>query len=402
MNQREKVLAIAVAICLGLGVIYFGGSSMLDGINRLSSQLKTLEKKQLDNKAIMDVGLRDRGLTKQYLDRSVHPKRTVANSMYRDWLLAIVTKSELSDPVVKAAGQGRLDKSKLFHLFAFDVTGRGDLQQITRLLFDFYSVDHLHRIRRLHMKPVGKSKNIELVMSIELMSLLAAPPRTERMVAKSTRLNHKDMKTYVEQLVNRNFFRVANIAPAFTSSSVPSATIGQRYSHTLKASDADKEDALKFAIAKAPADFPVEIDPSSGRLSIRPKKLGEFLVSVRVTDNGLPAKSKIEEFRFRVQDPPPPPKRVVKKEPPKFDTAKLAFVTAIIEADGRQEVWVNLRNEDRTLRLHKGDPVQIGLLDGKITNILPRKVEITKDDGKVILVSLGKSLSQVDESSAGE
>ena len=330
----------------------------------------------------------------------MHNDRAKASSMYKAWLNKITAKAGMVSLAIKAS-KGRLDKSQLFHRHTFEVRGKGNLLQVTKLLYDFYSIDHLHRVQRLVIVPMAKSKNVDLTIKGEFISLIKSAPRDTPLDIKANRLDKKDLKDYIDAIVNRNFFSKANIAPQFASSSVPDAIIGRRYSHKIKANDADK-DGVKFALEKAPKDFPVKVD-ESGYVSVRPEKKGEFLVSIRVTDNGLPAKSHVQDFKFYVKDPPPPPKVVKRPDPPKFDTSKLAFLTAIIETGGKQEIWINLRNEDRTLRLHIGDKVNIGLLDGRIVGIAPRLVTIKRNDGKTVTVSLGKNFAEQQEiADAGE
>ncbi len=90
-----------------------------------------------------------------------------------------------------------------------------------------------------------------------------------------------------------------------------------------------------------------------------------------------------------------PPKKSERREPPKpdpFDPSKYAFVTGIVEGvDGRPEAWLKSRTTDELMRLHAGDPVEVGDLKGQIARIGKREVEIVVE-GKPHLIPLGDNL----------
>jgi hypothetical protein len=93
---------------------------------------------------------------------------------------------------------------------------------------------------------------------------------------------------------------------------------------------------------------------------------------------------------------PPPP--VARREAPKpvevrptFDAAKFAFLTAILEIEGRPQAWLNVRTTGKTLKLHEGDQFEVGQLKAKVARIGPREIELDAG-GKRLVVPLGQSL----------
>ncbi|HND52292.1 MAG TPA: cadherin repeat domain-containing protein, partial [Pirellulaceae bacterium] len=162
---------------------------------------------------------------------------------------------------------------------------------------------------------------------------------------------------------------------------------------TVKAEDPDKLDTVTYRLAEgAPAG--ATIDAKSGEFSWTPKTKGEFTVTVIATDDGLPARSSPQKVTISVTDPPPPP---VAADPPKkkldFDNAKFTFVTAIVDAGGRLEAWLTIRTTGQVLKLHEGDKVNIGSIEGKLEKIDSGLIEIATPE-KRLVVFLGDNLLQ--------
>jgi Tfp pilus assembly protein PilO len=93
--------------------------------------------------------------------------------------------------------------------------------------------------------------------------------------------------------------------------------------------------------------------------------------------------------------PPPPSSEPPKVEPTPlpFDTAKFAFVTAILEGDGQTQVCIQMRTEGKSLYLREGEEFQAGAFAGRVLTI--RRLDVTiESEGKRRRVELGKSLSE--------
>ena len=86
-------------------------------------------------------------------------------------------------------------------------------------------------------------------------------------------------------------------------------------------------------------------------------------MAVRVTDNGLPAKSHDGSVKISVVDPPPPPIA--------FDPARQSIVTGITEIGGKRLLWVTIRTEGRVLQLKEGDELAVGSVRGTSAALMP-------------------------------
>ncbi len=103
---------------------------------------------------------------------------------------------------------------------------------------------------------------------------------------------------------------------------------------------------------------------------------------------------------FAAYQPPPPPRPPRPPEPsrpspppppPALDPSRFAYVNAIVEVNGKREVWLYSRTEGKTLRLNENDPFAIGVVKGRVVRIGVRDVEI-EVDGEPRKLSLGDCL----------
>jgi len=88
------------------------------------------------------------------------------------------------------------------------------------------------------------------------------------------------------------------------------------------------------------------------------------------------------------------PSEVAKKpEPatPIFDHAKYVYVTGITRADGKPQAWLKSRTTDKQFLLAEGEQFQVGAIQGKVTRIGDKEVEIELD-GKRRVVPLGDNI----------
>lgn len=97
------------------------------------------------------------------------------------------------------------------------------------------------------------------------------------------------------------------------------------------------------------------------------------------------------------RDPPPPrpdpPKPSEPPKPPAFDHAKFAYVTAILQVDGRPQVWIDARTIGKQFKLSEGESFVVGESKGVVKRIGRHAVEIELD-GKPRILTAGASLKE--------
>jgi hypothetical protein len=75
------------------------------------------------------------------------------------------------------------------------------------------------------------------------------------------------------------------------------------------------------------------------------------------------------------------------------DAASQAFLTAVLETNGRRQAWFTLRGADQVLKLSIGDPISVGAFHGAVAQIDEQDV-ILQADQERWLITIGESVSQ--------
>ncbi len=365
MSSRDRIIAIAVGstvAVLALLWVYNSVTGMYTSRQKTRAALETTINQQRKlARQISDASTR----MTTYEERSLPPKTTVASSVYQTWLQELFEKAGLSQPQV-TIGKGK-EKKKLFASQKFTVHSQGSLPQIVKLLHGFYSADYMHRISKLHLRPIKDSKNLDVLIDFEAMSLERAADTAALQERPADRLALKDVGEYVRIISERNLFGSANRAPQISGLGEQKAIRGERTEFSARGNDPDKLDKLTYKVVKSGASD-ARLDSTSGRLTWTPRSKGKYEFIIRATDDGWPAKSSKDELLIvTVEDPPPPP-----VEPPRklaFDDAKFTYLTAVIQAGGIGEIWLTIRPKGQTLKLGVGDPFEVGSIKGTVTAI---------------------------------
>lgn len=389
MNSRERMLGLTVGVLALLIGGYYAWDSFDASIAAREQQITQLEGQISGKERRLRTAKRDVARLNVYREQSLPTETDLARSLYQTWLLEAVQSKGLVDINVSTLGaRGRRDA---YFVHTFNVTARGDLAKVTRLMHDYYSRDRLQRIRRISLKPLRDSKDLELSMSIEALSLAKADHEDSLNDAPSKRLARESVDEYLQIVGGRNLFGPPNAPPRIASPGSQRTVIDRPFRLTIKADDPDKLDQVTYKLADgAPAG--ATINERTGEFSWTPRAKGDFSAKVVAIDNGLPSKTSELALRISVTDPPPPPA----PEPPvkkklEFDDAKYTFVTGLLNAGGEMEVWLTIRTSGKVLKLRTGDSLSVGSIEGKVVGIDEEKAVIETPEQKFI-VFLGEKL----------
>ena len=213
MQKRERNLAIVVGVLValvGLQYVYSGISGMF--VAR-EDKITALEKEVSEKQLKQQRGVRAKNKLRDYENRSLPPNSEVARTLYLNWLNGLIDKSKLTGSV--ASPEPRRGRSVYTEL-TFSYVGEGTLEQLTRFLHEFYSVDHLHQITSLTIKPASDGKKLDLSVAIRALSLPQAPPSTKLEAEKSDRLAFGDVAAYTKAIPGRDFFTAYTPPPTVT------------------------------------------------------------------------------------------------------------------------------------------------------------------------------------------
>ncbi|MFV1964349.1 MAG: cadherin repeat domain-containing protein [Pirellulaceae bacterium] len=396
MTKREKILAAAVGLMvLTLGTLFVSqriGSEFQRRENSLTQLTQDVENQD----RIIRLGKEAAHRLGDYAERSLLPDPALARSLYQDWLLDQAVETGLSG--VNVSPLPSRPVGEVYFQHSFLVSGRGDLHKLVRFLYGFYDKGYLHRIRTLRAKRIARSKELDLSITVEALSMMAAPKREDLHDPPAVRPHAKELDAYITAIVNRNMLAYANKPPRISSVGSQKGSPGSSVRFRVRAEDPDELDKLTFRLSDSTLEG-ARIDPNSGEFEWVPQELGEYEISVCVTDNGLPAKTHTETVKIAVVEASAPV-----ETPPALglDAARHSVVTGITEASGRREIWVSVRTEGRLLKLAEGDEVSIGSVQGVVSRIERSQVEIKTNDGQVIVVGLGKSLRPSESTPPGE
>jgi len=339
LKPREKTLAVVTGSLLAVVAGWQVLSFLTGPMAALRTQRKNLEqevqKKQSKLERAESAYHRQhrRERLADWKQGSLDSDPQVAGLQYQNWLLGLCDDVGFRRATV-VSNPPRNYRDVCIAL-PFTVTGRGNLGELTTFLHDFYADTHLHKIRRLTVKPIERSSDLDLTITVEAVSL-----------------QNKALATIdsFQELIERRAKQRASSPPGDDGGPAP------------------------------------ETPPSLAAVDLG---LEEYLE--RIVRRNL--------FTPYRRPPPRPPARPVgppreeRPGPPSFDPSKYAFVNAIVEVDGKPQVWLKARTTGKKYELFEGDPFQLGTFRATIARIGRRDVEI-EIDGKRRLVALGDSLHE--------
>ena len=402
MNARERILAILAGTLVALFLVGLVGWRISQAFTRRYKSIEAAEKlvaaktgqlAKIEAAALRIDAYRERSLP---VDRKSGPNLignvNLARSLYQQWLLRQIDAESgvgLAEANVSAT-PGRHRAGVYFEL-TFTVTGSGTLEQVTRLMHRLFAIDQLHRIRRMQIKPISESKQLDVSYTIDALVVAGAAPGSGLRNGSATTIG--PIEAYLDPILSRNLFGPPNNGPSLAYIANQTGNPGKPVSFAAKAADEDQLDRVTYRLGgTAPSE--ASIDASSGDFRWTPDELGTYRVEVEAIDDGLPPKVAARSVEIRIVESPPPAEVADRDpEPPKlgFDDARHAFVTAIMQVDTRPQIWIHVRATGEQFRLHEGDAVEVGSVKGTIGRIGERTAEIVTDDGRIV-VGLGESL----------
>lgn len=391
MKSRERMLAIGGGGVVGLLLIIFVADSLLSALEARHKDIDSLSQDKRKKEQTVMAGERAYGKLKQWQEVSLPGDPTLASSLYSQWLLKQAVDAGVVGPKV-SLGPSR-PRADVYIQQSFLVDGAADLRQVTKFLDQFYRVGYLHRISQLKLTPVTGKRSLKLSLTIEALSLKGAPNPKELSPPPAERFAKRTLDEFQAPIFARNMFGAPNVAPKLASPGTQQGSANRSVSFTLKGSDADAGDSLSYAFDGTPLPG-AKLDPKTGEFRWTPEKNGDYEVAIRVTDDGFPAKSTVEKIKLAIADPPPAP--VAQAPPPRkleFDPAMHSFVSAILQANGRWQVWVSVRTEGKVLRLAEGDSLAVGSVQGTLAAIRPDEAEFAVQNGSRLVVRIGKPLA---------
>ncbi len=397
MESREKLLGSALGLIIVAWALMSGFGRYRALLAELDEEAQEADIKVIDYLDLLEKFQEDTTDYDALLTKSLGSDIKVALNDYKAWLVELLEKDlEISTYDIKNEPPRNVDD--VYTTLGIRLNATGTLQQTTKLLYRFETKQLLHRIKDLTVSPTGYNQ-FQLVLAIEAIAMAEAPSKTDvTKVAYAETLHGEDYEAYWTRISNRNFFGPENKEPTFTPPPI-AATVGEKTSRTLTATAGPNEQNVQNVVFELdedsiPPNFVATLTGNS--LTVSSEDVGTYRFNVKVTDNGLPAKTVTRELAVTVNEkqvPKPPEPMPEPPKPPEFNVAQLAFFTSTVEINGRVQVWIHRRDLGKILKLPLGSKIEIGEIKGTIHEVDQRYLTILTEDKELLEIKAGKALS---------
>ncbi|HAY79362.1 MAG TPA: hypothetical protein DCY79_06090, partial [Planctomycetaceae bacterium] len=127
MNQRERILAVAIGAIVVCMVLYYGVSYVSSTLEARQDIVVQLESDLQKQQNVILKGKKQAARLQRYQEQSLPEDVNVASRVYRDWWLQLLDDSRIDDISVQALPRMRT-QSDVFKMSSFTVVGKGDIR----------------------------------------------------------------------------------------------------------------------------------------------------------------------------------------------------------------------------------------------------------------------------------
>jgi len=340
LSKREKNLVIVTAVLGGIVAIVALWSVVRWTLAGPDQDPASLEKNVDEQRVVLNRLQKKAARLTDLRRRSLPSDPLKAETDYLHWLWEL-GEARLSNFKETSPSTVRPYKKKYQEL-TINVSGQGSLSDLIEFLYAFHRAGHLHRIRRLTIKPALDSSDLSFTFLIQALSLPDAD-RTDKLfdIAKCPEDQRPTLLAY-------------DALPAYDT--IVERSLFQPY--------------------------------------VMPPDLASMLA-------GISSGALTQGARAAAPKPPPtpPPKREYR---PPVDIARYTYVTALIRRHLVPQVWLHVRLTDEKPKLGEGQTFevgnrQLGTLSGKIVRIGVDQVLVEMADGRRLVVGHGENFGEARE-----
>jgi hypothetical protein len=212
LQRREKILAgvaLGIVVLGGLWFLLFPGDNLSD--DQLKKRQEELQAKIDDDKKLLDQADRDKVRLADWQQRALPADPVLASSLYKDWLRTLAESVKLkgfkvtaTQPAAAREQSTRNQSAKItFTKITFTLHAQARLNSLVQFLYEFYSAGYLHQIRKLDIKRSRTSRDLDVEVVIEALSLPTAASKDK--LPKITATPPVTLADY-KPIVSRDFF----------------------------------------------------------------------------------------------------------------------------------------------------------------------------------------------------
>lgn len=203
LNQREKTLAGAVLVLLGVVVLYFLFTAWRGPRQALLAQKAeaTAELQRKQNR--LQLARQAEQQLETWRRRSLPANAETAVSLYQNWLLQTAGDAGFTAVSIDAALGRR--RPEVLQALRLNLQAAAGLEELVAFLHRFYQAGHLHQIARLALVPEGRGGRLSVQITIDALSLPTAEHANELPEAPSDRALAL-LGEYRDTIARRNLF----------------------------------------------------------------------------------------------------------------------------------------------------------------------------------------------------
>ncbi|MDR3197838.1 MAG: hypothetical protein LBU34_08235 [Planctomycetaceae bacterium] len=307
-QKRERfllVMAGVVFLIIMVPVFYRFFITEIGSLRKDRNRFKT-EIEKYENDVKHKTEIKDR--LDHFIARSLPSKDDFAKSLYQNYLMDLAAETGIRESRIDPGSVAVVKTQNKTHYnkYTFTLHGKGSLDKVAEFLRRFDKADYLHLIRKVLPRPIKNSREMDVSITIEALSLpQARSNRTLPKIDEQQLAVTDDDKAMLKRITERSLFSV-------------------------------------FVPARA------EPEPRA---------------------------------REEVQ----PPSR--------FDQSPYCYVIAVVEVNGKPQVWIDLRTEGKKFRLYEGEMFQLGTVRCFVRKIEFDRVQFEAAGG-FYTIKTGKSFAE--------
>ncbi len=223
LQRREKILAglaLGLVGLAGMWFLFFAGDSR--SFDQLIAERTKLASDIENKQKLLQAASQDAKRLAQWQRRALPSDPVLARSLYQNWIRSLAARSNLRGTTLASNDVGtRRDQ---FTRISFKLRGRANLGDLVDFLYEFYSVGYLHQIRSMNIKPMPSSRELDVSMTIEALSLPLADSKNQLPKEAGQVLRLAKRSDYREPIESRNLFA------AYTRPIPPAPTVRREQS----------------------------------------------------------------------------------------------------------------------------------------------------------------------------
>jgi hypothetical protein len=205
MNKREKMLAGAVLVLIGLLMVRWLFANYRDTLDARTTAVADARARLdgLDRK--LRLGRRAIRQVEEWQTRSLPEDREKALSLYKAWLLDIAKKSGLEvdiDPTSRPIPSGA------YSAIGYKINATGSLASVVAMLHEFYSSPLLQQITNLQLSRAPGESKLTATFDVEALSMQGATATDSLPKGNSNRLDLANVDDYKKSLTERDLASV--------------------------------------------------------------------------------------------------------------------------------------------------------------------------------------------------